>query len=403
VTNPVSPTATLDGFVEAAAHDARQHVDNQGQLAPYVDVDGHRAMGYYDDTDLNYYYSLATTFSTSDAWFSPVMTRTPPNREFLIAGTSNGYVYQRNANPPSDSPLLPQTTIFEAAQNHNPPITWKIYVPTAGTACATPPADTDPACLIRFSYLHDFAFGQKIRNNPSQYTNNIVNISQFYTDATKGNLPQIAQIEPSSANGKDEHPTDNDPPPGTSPCCSIQTGATFVSTLINAVMCGQTGPPAGSCDPNTAKSWQDSVFILTWDEFGGFYDHVAPQPTVSPDGIQPVDLFPNDPCFGNPAAGPTCDFTYTGYRVPMIVVSPFSKQNFVSHQTRDYTAILKLIETRFGLSNLTARDAAQVGMEDDSQGQGFLDFTNVPWKTPPTSLPAQTIFGGSSCYLNPPP
>jgi len=143
VTNPISPQATLDGFVEAAAHDARQHVVG-GQLAPFFDVDGHRAMGYYDGTDLNYYYALASTFSTSDAWFSPVMTRTPPNREYLIAGTSSGYVYQRNVNPPLDTPPLPGPTIFEEAQNHNPPISWKIYVNPAGTPCATPPADTDP-------------------------------------------------------------------------------------------------------------------------------------------------------------------------------------------------------------------------------------------------------------------
>jgi phospholipase C len=399
VSDPVSATATLDGFVEAAAHDARQHVDNNGQFAPYFDVEGHRAMGYYDWNDLNYYYSLATTFSTSDAWFSPVMTRTPPNREFMIAGTSNGYVYQRGANPPLDTALIPAKTIFEEAQNQG--ISWKIYVPTAGTACATPPADTDPACLIRFSYLHDFVFGQTIRNNPSQYTNNIVNISQFYNDAKFGNLPQIAQIEPSSANGLDEHPTDNDPPPGTAPCCNLQLGANFVSSLINAVMCGQPNPPNGSC--TAGPSWADSVFILTWDEFGGFYDHVASQPTVSPDGIPPVDLFPNDPCYQNPTAGPTCDFTYTGYRVPVMVVSPYSKANFVAHMTnpaRDYTAILKLIETRFGLNNLTQRDAAQVPMDDPTTG--FFDFTNIPWKVPPT-LPKQTVLPGSSCFLNPPP
>src|SRR6266536_334476 len=391
VMDPVSPTATLDGSVEAAAHDARQHV-NAGQPAPFFDVDGHRAMGYYDGGDLNYYYSLATKFSTSDSWFSPVMTRTPPNREYLIAGTSSGYVYQRGANPPLDSALLPGPTIFEEAQNKG--ISWKIYIPTGGTACATPPADTDPACLIRTSYLHDFVFGQTIRNNPSQYTNNIVPISQFYTDAINGTLPQIAQIEPSSANGLNEHPTDNDPPPGTAPCCSLQTGANFVSTLINAVMCGQNSPPSNPC--TQGPSWQDSVFILTWDEFGGFFDHVPPQPTVSPDGIVPKDLFPNDVCYQNPKAGPTCDFTYTGYRVPLVVVSPFSKSNFVSHQTRDYTAILKLIETRFGLNNLTARDAAQFGMEDDSTDQGFFDFTNIPWKTPPT-LPSQNVASPSAC------
>ena len=400
VHTPLSPQANLDGFVDATANFARQHTDNQGNFAPMFDLDGHRAMGYYDGTDLNYYYALASTFSTSDTWFAPVMTRTPPNREYLIAGTSSGYVYQRNVNPPLDTPPLPGPTIFEEAQNHNPPISWKIYVNPAGTPCATPPADTDPACLIRFSYLHDFTFGITIKNNPSAYTNNIVNIAQFYTDAVHGTLPAIAQIEPASNAGLDEHPIDNDPPPGVAPCCSVQSGAKYVATLINAVMCGVNGPPSNPCTPG--NSWQDSAFILTWDEHGGLYDHVAPVPTVSPDGIHPVDLFPNDPCYQNPSAGPTCDFTYTGYRVPLVVVSPFSKSNFVSHQTRDYTAILKLIEGRFGLNSLTARDAAQVGMDDDSTGQGFFDFTNIPWKTPP-GLPPQNVASASACFLNPPP
>jgi phospholipase C len=398
VTDPVSATATMDGFVEAAAHFARTHVDNSGNLAPFFDVDGHRAMGYYDGNDLNYYYSLASKFSTSDSWFSPVMTRTPPNREYLIAGTSSGYAYQRGANPPLDTAPLPGPTIFEEAQNAG--ISWKIYVNPAGTACSTPPADTDPACLIRFSYLHDFTFGITIKNNPSAYTNNVVNIGQFYADAVHGTLPAIAQIEPASNAGLDEHPIDNDPPPGVAPCCSIQSGAKYVATLINAVMCGVNGPPSNPCTPG--NSWADSAFILTWDEYGGLYDHVPPVPTVSPDGKPPVDLFSNDPCYQNPSAGPTCDFTYTGYRVPLVVVSPFSKLNFVSHQTRDYTAILKLIETRFGLNSLTARDAAQVGMDDDTTGQGFFDFTNIPWKVPPNLSP-QNIASGSACFLNPPP
>ena len=72
LTNPYSATPTLDGFVWTNAHDAR---NNQ---PPYHDTNGIRSMGYYDDTDLNYYYYMATQFSTSDRWFSPVMTRTGP-------------------------------------------------------------------------------------------------------------------------------------------------------------------------------------------------------------------------------------------------------------------------------------------------------------------------------------
>src|SRR6266498_2037870 len=109
------------------------------------------------------------------------------------------------------------------------------------------------------------------------------------------------------------------------------------------------------------------------------------------------DLFSNDPCFGNTQPDTVCDFSYSGYRVPLVVVSPFAKANGVSHQQRDLTAILKLIEKRFGLNALTARDAAQVDMDDTTDG--FFDFTNAPLKTPP-SLPAQTVLGPTQCYLD---
>jgi len=282
VHDPVSPQATLDGFVDTAANDARQHTDSTGAPAPFFDTDGIRAMGHYEGNDLNYYYALASAFATSDTWFAPVMTRTPPNREFLIAGTSNGYVYQRGANPPADSALIPKKTIFEALQSAG--ISWKIYVNPFGTSCQNNP--TDVACLVSQSYIHDFAFGAQIKANPSQYTNNIVPISQFYTDAVNGTLPAVAQIEPASSAGLDEHPTDNDPPVGTPPCCTIQAGANYVSTLINAVMCGQdNSPPSGSCTPG--PSWKDSVFILTFDEPGGFYDHVVPQLQSARTGSRP--------------------------------------------------------------------------------------------------------------------
>jgi phospholipase C len=87
------------------------------------------------------------------------------------------------------------------------------------------------------------------------------------------------------------------------------------------------------------------------------------------------------------------DFTMTGVRVPNMVISPFSKKNFVSHTPMDYTAFLKLIETRFGLSQLTARDASMPDMTE------FFDFTNGgPWATPPNP-PAQRRDGTCSFPL----
>jgi phospholipase C len=347
--DPVSGTPTLDGFVWAAAHDSR----NEG----FFDVDGVRVMGYYDGSDLNYYYYMASNFGTSDRWFSPVMTRTAPNRMYLLAATSHGHVYPLSG---SNSPQLSDTTIFQVLQNAG--ISWKIYVHPGPDGC------TSASCLYKQSYVQNFTYGNTILN---QYPQNIVPISQFFTDVQNGTLPQVTLIEPASEVALDEHPADSDigPPP------NIKAGSNYVASLINALM--------------ASPSWKDSAFIFTFDEYGGFYDHVPTQPTVSPDGIPPSDLFPGDVC--TKVSGPTCDFTYTGNRVPLIVISPFAKKNYVSHTVADYTAVLKLIETRFNLPNLTARDAVQMDMTE------FFDFNNPPWVKPPTP-PAQSL--GGACYLD---
>jgi phospholipase C len=353
--NPTSGTATLDGYVFTGAHDARNNTP------AFYDTDGIRVMGYYDDNDLNYYYYMASQFSTSDRWFAPVMTRSSSNRDYLLAATSQGYVYPIGTDS-NDQALLSATPIFEALQNAG--ISWKIYVDPTNTPCASNPT---AQCLLGYSYIQNFQWGQTV---PQSYPNSLVPISQYFTDVQNGTLPQVAMIEPASPAGLDEHGSDSDQYP-----INIQLGAQDVASIINALM--------------TSVSWNDSAFILTYDEAGGIYDHVPAQPAKSPDGIKPVDLLPGDICTG--ATGPTCDFTYTGYRVPLIVVSPYARKHYVNHQVADYTAILKLIETRFGLQALTARDAAQINMT------AFFNFNVPPWKTPPTP-PAQSTSG--ACYLN---
>ena len=219
--DPVSPTATLDGFVRAAANDARQIVP------PFNDVAGMRAMGYYDGGDLNYYYFMASNFATSDRWFSPTMSRTPPNREYLIGGTSHGYVYPIGSNP-GDQQLIPAPPIFQSLEQNN--ITWKIYVNPLGTSCGT--TNPSSSCLYQYTYVKNFSYGTTILNTPS-LLQNIVPISQFQTDLQNNTLPQVVQIEPASNAGLDEHPADTDVNP---PCCSVQAGANYVSGLINALM-----------------------------------------------------------------------------------------------------------------------------------------------------------------------
>ena len=358
--------ATLNGFVWTAGHDAR------AMQPPFFDTNGIRAMGYYDGNDLNYYYFMASNFATSDRFFNAAMTRTHPNREYLVAGTSQGYAYPVGTDQ-QDKALLTAPTIFQELQNAG--ISWKIYVDPTGSTCTGPPYD--PSCLLGLSYIQFFQWGQTI---PAMYPHNIGTIGppgtcgsspcDYENDLANGTLPQVAQIEPATDGGFDEHPSVSDSEPN-----DIQRGANYVSSLIDGLM--------------NSSSWPSSAFILAFDENGGLYDHVSPQSTVSPDGIKPVDLLPGDIC--TQTSGPTCDFVYTGYRIPLIVISPYSKKNYVSHTVADLTAILKFIETRFNLPPLTKRDAAQMDMTE------FFDFNDPVWLTPP-SPPAQNTSG--ACYLN---
>src|ERR1700730_17465930 len=248
-------------------------------------------MTYYTGDDLPYYYFMATQFATSDHWFAPVMSRTQPNRMYMLAATSAGHVYPL----PSGGAPLSNPTIFDLLQNKG--ITWKVYV--TDLSYTTPP--TPP---VQNSALNMFATAGK-------YPQNIVPASDFLTDLKNGTLPAVAYIEPGYVSGLDEHPGPDDNVPG----ANVQVGAQYVSNLVNGLM--------------ASSSWKDSVFILTFDEFGGFYDHIPPQPAVRPDAITPQDLQPNDICNQPGFNGPTCDFAHTGYRVPLIVISPFTRKNYV--------------------------------------------------------------------------
>jgi phospholipase C len=302
------------------------------------------------------------------------MSRTEPNRMFMMAGTSQGHAYPLGGTVAYDNSQLTAPPIFQALQNAG--ITWRIYVdpdPEAYANCA--PNDSTPQCLylVPGSYLQMFTYGKTVINDPT-LSLNLVPMSQFKTDVANGTLPQIAWIESPTDAGLDEHPSVSDSSP-----VDIQKGAVFVEGLVNALF--------------QSPSWKDSVMIFTYDEGGGLYDHVSPQPMPSPDGIPPMDLRAGDIC-DNGNTGPTCDFVFTGYRIPMVVISPFTKKNYVSHTVADTTAVLKLIETRFNIAPLTKRDAAQFDMTE------FFDFVGVPWATPPKLPPQNT---GGTCTLNPPP
>lgn len=325
---PTSATPLMDGYAISAGNDSRN------SNPPGFDINGQRVMGYYDESDLPYYYFMATQFAMSDRWFSPLMSNTPSSRLYAMAATSHGVV-----NKPLTKINI--STIFDELQQAG--ISWKNYVP-------------------------DYPNGSSLKPFPiyAKYVGtNIVPMSDYFKDAKAGTLPQVAFIDRDSKGGLDEHP---------GPGGSAQKGAAFVKTIIDALM--------------ASSNWDDSVFFFTYDEGGGFYDHVPPVQAVSPDGIPPV-LGTNDTCTATP--GPMCDFVYTGFRLPNFVVSPFAKAHYVDHTNMDTTAILTFIEKRFGVGHLSARDAAEPDISY------FFDFSGKPNLTPPMP-PSQPTSG--PCYTS---
>ena len=156
------------GFVHTAAGDARK---NPG--GPFYDTNGLRAMGYWDGTDLNYDYFMASNFATSDRFFQPAMSRTEINREYLDAATSGGYAYPNGADA-ADTPQLKAKLIFGELEAAG--ITWKVYINSEGTGCAGPPYQ--PSCLIKTGYLEGFSYAQTIL---AKYPQNIAPISEYFS------------------------------------------------------------------------------------------------------------------------------------------------------------------------------------------------------------------------------
>jgi len=292
--DPTSNTPLLDGFVTAAANFARSVGDH--------DTAGLRAMGYYDASDIPYYYFMASQFAISDRWFAPAPTNTNANRHYVYAATSSGHAY-----PWSTAPDTHQT-IFDLLQAKG--ISWKVYA-----------VNPNASAFYEFQSLRGM-------------TDHIVPIAQYFSDVAAGALPAVSMIESDVQN---EHPDNN-----------IQQGAAFAASVINALI--------------SSPNWKDSALFLSYDEGGALYDHVPPMATVAPDNFAtPIDLKSGDVCFSG-CSGSAAGFTRSGYRVPFTVISPYAKPHYVSHTPADHTAVLKFIEDRFGLGRLSARDAAQPGL-----------------------------------------
>lgn len=294
------------------------------------DTTASRPLGYYDWTDLPFYYELATQFDTSDTWYSPVPASTLVNRAYLFAGTSYGNVF----NPPPNSWLWLRPTIFRVLQNAG--ISWRYYYQDNS---------------VYLTFWSDW-------NNP-QIQANVRNIQEWYnilaSDQADSQLPQVVFIERASATGYDEHTGNN-----------VQKGSARVQQILTPLL--------------TSTAWPDSVFFLTYDEGGGTYDQQPPILVTAPD-----DKVPH--------SGATFIrgyFNVTGFRLPNIIVSPWSKAHTVFHLPTDYTSILRLIETRFSLAPLTARDRTTGDLTDPVNGP--FDF-NTPEMMVVPPLPTQQADG----------
>jgi phospholipase C len=188
-------------------------------------------------------------------------------------------------------------------------------------------------------------------------------IQDFVTDAANGTLPDVSIVGASTGQGLAPSEDDDHPP------ASVLLGESFSYRVVTAL----TANPA---------TWSSSVLFLTYDEYGGFYDHVEPPQACDP-----------DPRADSPAALRDYDFRQYGFRVPLIAISPYAKPGYVSHFDSDHTSITRFIEHVFGLGALTARDANAWPLLD------LFDFDHPASSTPSFSAPP----AAPACPSPPPP
>ncbi len=270
------------------------------------------SMGYYDAATLPFVNSLANTFPVCDRFFSSVMAQTYPNRRYLMGGTSLGLI-----DDVLNSDRPPNGTIFETLNAHG--ISWRNYY------------SDNPSSLIWLYLL-----------NEPDIVPNLVHIDQFFADAAAGTLPAVSLVDPNFGMSSEENPQD------------VQFGDQFLSQVVNAVM--------------ASPQWPGTLLVWTYDEGGGYYDHVPPPNAVRPDAVPPR-LAPTD----HPGR-----FGRYGFRVPSGVVSPFARPDYVSSVVHDHTSILKLVETKWNLPAFTHRDAHADDLLD------CVDLTGPPaFLTPP--------------------
>jgi phospholipase C len=273
---------------------------DQGKMDGFVSAlnklkqNGKLSMGYYNGEDIPYYWNLADQYVLFDRFFSSAKDGSFANHMYWVAAVPPVSDNVRSNNNAYDQ--IP--TIFDRLQEKG--ISWKFYV-----------QNYDPTITYRNLGNRGNRESQVIWvpllninrfiDDPT-LTSHIVDLNTYYQDLKDGTLPSVVYIAPSGAS---EHP------PG-----SIDTGQRFVKTLIQELM--------------RSPEWSSSAFLLLYDDWGGWYDHVSP---------------------------PQVDQAGYGLRVPGILVSPYARKGVVDHTQLDFTSVLKFIEDNWGITPLAQRDA----------------------------------------------
>jgi phospholipase C len=291
----------LDGFVT-------------GHLAADSSGNAPLTMGYYTRSDLSFYYALADAFTICDQYFCSVIGPTDPNRLYSMsatldpAGTNGGPILSTSSSRTDRFGTLSWTTMPEQLQARG--ISWKVY--------GSPDGNFGDNVLPYF---------KQYQTNPTLAANALTPTfpGTFQSDVTAGTLPQVSWVlAPLIAS---EHP----------PAPEIY-GESVASQVLSALV-------------SNKKLWAKTALIITYDENGGFFDHVPPPtaPAGTPDEYLTVSPLPPD---ASGVAGPIG----LGFRVPTLVVSPFSRGGFVCSDVFDHTSTLRFLETRFGaeVPNLSA-------------------------------------------------
>jgi len=263
---------------------------NNGALDGWLKADGNDlyAIGYYEGADLPFLGKAAPEWLVLDRYFCPIMGPTYPNRLISVAGQTD-----RLSNTLVASTL---PTIWDRLQ-------------AAGKTGLNYGGSLTTSSLWGF-----------------KYTSIIKPIAQFYSDAAAGTLPNVSFVDPVLS----DDITNSYHPPG-----DIRNAEAFLSRVYTAVTSG--------------PRWKNSLLILTFDEWGGFFDHVTPP-------AAPIPQIERD--IGNTDG-------LRGFRIPTVLVSPFVKRKSVSSKVYDHASVLKLIETRWNLAPLTERDAGANNLMDE--------------------------------------